>query len=104
MRRLLFVLIVAGCGALLPAFAAGAGPSAPPTSFQKTPVNVTGPGDETAAHTVPDDTNTVGVQWSGDAAAKFRVEAKTESGKWRTQATVSAPDGGADPDSAEARG
>lgn len=104
MRRILFVLIVAGLGALVPAFAAGAGPSAPSTTFQKTPVDVAHAGDQSGAPSVPDDTNTVGVQWSGDASAKFRVEAKTEDGKWRPQAIVTAPDGGADPDSAEARG
>jgi hypothetical protein len=66
MRRMLFVLIVAGLGALVPALAAGAGPSAPPTTVQKTPVQVTEPGDRSAAPTVPEDTNIVGVQWSGD--------------------------------------
>jgi N-acetylmuramoyl-L-alanine amidase len=104
MRRILFVLLVAGLGALAPAFAAGAGPSAPPTTFQKTPVDVAHAGDRSAAPEVPDHTNTVGVQWSGDASAQFRVEARTDGGRWRPQATVTAPDGGADAGSAEARG
>jgi hypothetical protein len=103
MRRLLFVLIVAGLGALLPAFAAGAGPSAPPTTMQKTAVNVAHAGDESAAPSVPTDTNIVGVQWSGDASAKFQVEARVKDGKWYPQGSVTAPDGGADPGSAEAR-
>ncbi len=103
MRRILFVLIVAGLGALVPALAAGAGPSVPPTTFQRTPVGVTQAGDQSKAPEVPDHTNTVGVQWSGDANAKFRIETKSETGKWKDRDTVTAPDGGADPDSAEAR-
>src|SRR6478752_8559925 len=103
MRRILFVLIVAGLGALLPAFAAGAGPSAPPTTMQKTAVDVAHTGDQSAAPTVPSNTNIVGVQWSGDGTAKFQVQARVKGGKWYPQGTVSAPDGGADPGSAEAR-
>ena len=103
MRRILFVLFVAGLGALVPALAAGAGPSVPPTSFQKTPVGVTEAGDQSKAPTVPDNTNTVGVQWSGDASATFKLETKSETGKWKVRESVAAPDGGADPDSAEAR-
>jgi hypothetical protein len=102
MRRILFVLIVAGLGALVPALAAGAGPSVPPTSFQKTPVGVTEAGDQSKAPEVPADTNTVGVQWSGDASAKFLIETKSDTGKWKAADTVTAPDGGADPGSAEA--
>ncbi len=103
MRRILFVLIVAGLGALVPTLAAGAGPSAPPTSFQKTPVQVAHAGDESAAPAVPHHTNIVGVQWSGDASAKFRIETRSNNGTWHREGTVTAPDGGADPGSAEAR-
>ena len=103
MRRLLLVLIVGGIGALVPAIAAGAGPSVPPTSVQKTPLAVARPGDESAVPSVPDDTNTVGVQWDGDPNAEFRIDARTTDGaKWKKQGTLMTPDGGADPGSAEA--
>jgi len=103
MRRTLFVLIVAGLGALVPALAAGADPSAPPTTFQKTPVGVTQAGDQSKAPTVPDHTNLVGVQWSGDEAATFRIETKSETGKWKARETVATADGGADLNTDEAR-
>jgi hypothetical protein len=105
MRRILFVLVVAGLAALVPTIAASAeqSSSAPPTTVQKTPVAVTEKGDESAAPTVPEDTNVVGIQWSGDQDAKFRVEALGQNGKWNPQGVATAPDGGADADSAEAR-
>jgi hypothetical protein len=104
MRRILFVLFVAGLGAVVPVLSAGADPSTPRTTFQKTPVEVAEPGDRAATPAVPDDTNVVGVQWDGDASARFEIETRREDGRWRAGGTVMAPDGGADPDSEEARG
>lgn len=103
MRRLLLVLIVAGFGALLPAFSAGAGPSVPPTTVQKSRLDIARVGDESAVPSVPDDTNTVGVQWDGDPAAEFRVEARSEDGKWKRQGKLMVTEDGVDPDSAEGR-
>ena len=50
---------------------------------------MTEPGDESAAPSVPDDTNTVGVQWSGDADREVpRRGPQRADGKWKPQGTV----------------
>jgi hypothetical protein len=63
-----------------------------------------GVGERTESPAIPAATNILGVQWRGDPEARLAVETRAADGTWRTTATIGHADGGADPNSAEARG
>lgn len=107
-RRVAALITLASLGLVVacatPALAAG--DTKPSTTVRDLRVTPRGqamaPGATTSAPVVPDHTNLVGVQWAGDAAAKFTVEVRGNNGRWTLAGKVSEADGGPDPGTTEA--
>ena len=104
MRRILFVLIVAGLGSA-PARVRRRSRALGPSDHRCRRRRWTSPTRATSPRRPPSPRTRTSSASSGPATqtAKFRVEARVKDGKWYSQGTVTAPDGGADPGSAEAR-